>query len=34
MNGLAGIGYGFLRLYDAAGTPSVLLLDPPRSKAS
>ncbi len=31
MTGLAGIGYGFLRLYDPAGTPSVLLLDPPRS---
>lgn len=31
MTGLAGIGYGFLRLYDPEGTPSVLLLDPPRS---
>jgi type 2 lantibiotic biosynthesis protein LanM len=30
MTGLAGIGYGFLRLCDAAGTPSILLLDPPR----
>jgi type 2 lantibiotic biosynthesis protein LanM len=30
MTGLAGIGFGFLRLYDAAGTPSMLLLDPPR----
>jgi lantibiotic modifying enzyme len=30
MTGLAGIGYGFLRLYDPAGTPSTLLLDPPR----
>ncbi|MFL6195577.1 MAG: type 2 lanthipeptide synthetase LanM, partial [Thermoanaerobaculia bacterium] len=29
MTGLAGIGYGFLRLYDPEGTPSVLLLDPP-----
>jgi lantibiotic modifying enzyme len=30
MTGLAGIGYGFLRLYDTAGTPSMLMLDPPR----
>ena len=30
MTGLAGIGYGFLRLHDAAGVPSILLLDPPR----
>jgi lantibiotic modifying enzyme len=30
MTGLAGMGYGFLRLWDPVGTPSVLLLDPPR----
>jgi type 2 lantibiotic biosynthesis protein LanM len=30
LTGLAGIGYGFLRLADPAGTPSILLLDPPR----
>lgn len=30
MTGLAGIGYGLLRLYDPVGTPSVIMLDPPR----
>ena len=29
MSGLAGIGYGFLRLYDPQKIPSILLLDPP-----
>lgn len=31
MLGLAGIGYGFLRLYDPENVPSVLLLAPPPS---
>ena len=31
MVGLAGIGYGFLRLADPAKVPSVLSLEPPRS---
>ncbi|MEM8963320.1 MAG: type 2 lanthipeptide synthetase LanM family protein [Acidobacteriota bacterium] len=31
MTGLAGIGYGFLRLFDSQNTPSILLLDPPRA---
>jgi type 2 lantibiotic biosynthesis protein LanM len=30
MNGLAGIGYGLLRLADSQTTPSLLLLEPPR----
>jgi lantibiotic modifying enzyme len=30
MTGLAGIGYGLLRLADPARVPSVLLLEPPR----
>lgn len=30
MTGIAGIGYGFLRLFEPDATPSVLLLDPPR----
>ena len=29
MNGLAGVGYGLLRLADPDGAPSVLTLDPP-----
>lgn len=31
MVGLAGIGYGLLRLYDPVNTPSVLLLEPPHT---
>ena len=31
MNGLAGIGYGLLRLRDPDRVPSVLALDPPSS---
>jgi lantibiotic modifying enzyme len=30
MNGLAGIGYGLLRLADSRRMPSLLLLEPPR----
>src|SRR5262249_39906942 len=30
MTGLAGIGYGLLRLADPADVPSVLVLEPPR----
>jgi lantibiotic modifying enzyme len=30
MNGLAGIGYGLLRLADPDRVPSVLLMEPPR----
>ena len=32
MAGLAGIGYGLLRLADPQGVPSVLLLEPPRAR--
>jgi lantibiotic modifying enzyme len=31
MTGLAGIGYGLLRLAEPQRVPSVLLLEPPRS---
>ncbi len=31
MNGLAGIGYGFLRLADPENLPSLLALEPPKS---
>jgi type 2 lantibiotic biosynthesis protein LanM len=34
MNGLAGIGYGLLRLADPDRVPSLLTLDPPYSRAS
>ena len=34
MLGLAGIGYLYLRLYDPAGVPSVLLLEQPRGTQS
>jgi type 2 lantibiotic biosynthesis protein LanM len=34
MNGLAGIGYGLLRLADPDCVPSLLALDPPYSRAS
>jgi len=32
MNGLAGIGYGLLRLVHPDRVPSVLVLDPPISR--
>ena len=32
MTGLAGIGYGLLRLADPAGVPSVMVMAPPRNK--
>jgi lantibiotic modifying enzyme len=34
MNGLAGVGYGLLRLADPGGVPSVLALEPPPRRAS
>jgi lantibiotic modifying enzyme len=33
MTGLAGIGYGLLRLADPQSVPSVLTLEPPRPPA-
>ena len=30
MNGLAGIGYGLLRLADPDRVPSVMMMEPPR----